>query len=481
MWSDWVLLFVILLQLCLCPLTKVEESFNLQATHDLLEYNGHLEEFDHFQFPGVVPRTFVGPLVLAAVTKPITWLTEDKFVWLMSVRTTLGLLVWMAFRSLNKSVAIRFGFDTAKWVPLVMATQFHFGFYASRTLPNVFAIIPTLLAMAQLLRHQYSKAIWCATAAVVIFRSELLLLFGPLFIPPLISGRLPIRTALKQGILAAMTSLLVTVAVDSYFWQKWIWPEGQVWYYNVVLGQSVNWGTSPLHWYFSSALPRALGLSILLVIIGSLSGTKIVTTALAPSLVFVCLYSLLAHKELRFIIYVIPLLSVVAAKGTSVLWNLRRGKSQLGKLTIAAVLGGNLVLSSVFLHISVLNYPGGEALLDVHQKLATEGNLSVHIDVYPAETGVSRFLQLRNDWAYDKTEGLVEGGDQLRQFDVLVVGTPDGNADATAFLYEDSHQLIHRQQGFDRLDWSWLKGKQFRPIVLSDKVIVLKKKRHSHQ
>jgi len=72
---------VVLLHLFLAPYTKVEESFNIQATHDILTYgipwrqlsqgNYRLpEQYDHLTFTGPVPRTFVGPLALAGASWP---------------------------------------------------------------------------------------------------------------------------------------------------------------------------------------------------------------------------------------------------------------------------------------------------------------------------------------------------------------------------------------------------------------------------
>lgn len=76
---------LILLHLLVSPYTKVEESFNIQAIHDILihgipSYNADQflsANYDHVSFPGSVPRTFAGALVVSGLSRPFVGLVRD--------------------------------------------------------------------------------------------------------------------------------------------------------------------------------------------------------------------------------------------------------------------------------------------------------------------------------------------------------------------------------------------------------------------
>ena len=258
------------------------------------------------------------------------------------------------------------------------------------------------------------------TVVGVIFRSEIALLLGTHTLWLLFRRRISINNVIISGIIGLTVGLGLTISIDSFFWLHFpIWPELTGFLYNVMEGQSANWGTSSVHYYFTSALPRLLNplhyqvfipLTLFVPALRSLA-----FDALIPNLAYVIIYSFQPHKEWRFIIYIVPPLTAIAALASSWVWT-RRAKTFAYRVLSLALLAGtaaSFVASFGMLLVSRLNYPGAQALNYLHELADGEKSvINVHMDTLTCMTGVTHFLErrtIRNDthlttWIYDKTE-----------------------------------------------------------------------------
>ncbi|KAK4216052.1 Alg9-like mannosyltransferase family-domain-containing protein [Rhypophila decipiens] len=429
---------LVLIHLIMAPYTKVEESFNIQAAHDILVYGTPTSDihhklstsYDHFTFPGAVPRTFIGAVLLAGIAQPFIALAgfhNGQFI----VRAVLGLFNAASILLFARNIRKSYGVPTARWYLILQASQFHVIYYASRTLPNMFAFGLTTLAFSFLLpsqgpsqtarRNRLSITLFVFAAAV--FRSEVALLLGTdtlcqLLAAPRITTSL--EAVVPPFLISFLVALGISVPLDSYFWQKPIWPELAGFYFNAIKGSASEWGTSPVYWYFTSALPRLLNpVSFLFLLPLSLwhpalrpAGRRLVI----PCLLFVAIYSLQPHKEARFIFYVVPPLTAACALSANLVFNRAFSKGSSSSSHEAKLLGILVIVSviiafagsSIMLLFSSLNYPGGEALSFLRDTiLQSEGIPSItsqsssswegvsvipaHADVLSCMTGITLF------------------------------------------------------------------------------------------
>ncbi|XP_011349260.2 probable Dol-P-Man:Man(7)GlcNAc(2)-PP-Dol alpha-1,6-mannosyltransferase isoform X1 [Ooceraea biroi] len=424
---DQLIILISAVHLLYCPFTKVEESFNLQAMHDLLYHGSNLTEYDHHEFPGVVSRSFLGPIIVSGIASPIVaginYLKLNKFLAQYVVRATLGLLVIITLKLYRHALQNIFGLQFTKWFVAITVTQYHFMYYLSRPLPNIMAMPLVLLALFGWLRQNHVIFIWSSAAAIIIFRTELAILLGLFLLYDIANQKLSMLRLFRIAVPAGMLFLALTVATDSIFWRRLVWPEGEVFYFNAILNKSSEWGTSPFLWYFYSALPRGLALSYFLIPLGIFLDAR-VRVLTVPAITFVILFSFLPHKELRFIIYVFPLLNVSAAAACHRIWENRAKTTWNGFLALVVL--GHLVLNTVFslflLCVAGSNYPGGLAIARLHRlERDSIEPVHVHIDVLTAQTGVSRFTQTNSSWIYSKQENLTIDDPKMLQFTHLLM------------------------------------------------------------
>ena len=543
--------------LLLNPFTKVEESFNMQAVHDISYTISHsmkcsniispcfLEIFkniknitvnyDHHRYPGVVPRTFTGAIIISClglIIKSIismlgimnlmqivmqiffpnyliqlinnclnTFLFEQ-----MLYRWILGLLVCISFVHFIKSLE-QYDPKQKYMIVLFMSTQFHFIFYASRMLPNTFALIGVCLASSQLIRNRAYTTISILSVTTAIFRSDMIILLATLSLLLLKYRLITLLRGITYGLISVFISIIITIPIDSLLWNYIVWPEAIVLFFNTALNRSCEWGRMPIYWYFTVVLPKLFLILYPIIFIGICKTVKHlflnnfkkerehknkcnITNILAiSSVIFILLYSLLPHKELRFILPVFPLLLPLIING------LDSVPVKYRNFIFLCFLICNSSLTCMMCYINQYNYPGATALFLTHrivlnlppQKISQIKAKSneyfyssnnplkpysyrqiknitkyiIYIDSYAAMNGITRFSKFKSEQLFNEMNLKLNGKYSYPIF---------YSKNQSLFNSETNYYTSYKQLQFDALimryeNMKWLKHKNEYKLV----------------
>eukprot|EP01084_Bolivina_argentea_P089486 161468_1 len=305
---DFCLFIVGTVYVLVVPYTKVEESFNMQASHDML-FHGYtdIQNYDHNQFRGVVPRTFIGSLVLSLMVQPFKLMMQTIFPLLFSsfkLKMYCQHLIRMSLLSINimslsyfrksflamyiaptydKNTDIATRIKLIKTISILFAiliiVQFHCLFYQSRLLPNCFALPLVTISFGFYFRNKYHLAVQCLAASTIIFRCDTIVIAFPFIIIMLgrayqqskfMNGKFQqmLIQFISHGVIASLVCIALSLCIDSWFWngyQSPKWPEFQVLLYNTLQNRSSNWGVSPWHEYFTKHLIKMLLVNVLFI------------------------------------------------------------------------------------------------------------------------------------------------------------------------------------------------------------------------
>lgn len=503
-WSvlDTVLLTVISFHLIQAPFTKVEESFNIQAIHDILTYSVFdISQYDHLKFPGVVPRTFVGAVIIAMLSRPYLYLSSliqtsrpTSMDVQLVVRGIVGLTNGLSFIYLKNCLQDMFDEITKKkkeenedkdiyiydsvgtWFLLFLIGSFHLMFYSTRTLPNFVMTLPlTNVALGWVLLGRYNAAIFLSALVAIVFRLEVSALSAGIALFSVIFKKISLFDAIKFGIFGLGLGSAISITVDSYFWQEWCLPEVDGFLFNVVAGYASKWGVEPVTAYFTHYL-RMMFMPPTVLLLNyfgyKLAPAKLKIVSLA-SLFHIIVLSFQPHKEWRFIIYAVPSIMLLGATGAAHLWENMKVKKITNVLYLAILplsIMTSFFISMAFLYISRMNYPGGEALTSFNDMIVEKNitNATVHVSIPPCMTGVTLFGELNYDVYginYDKTENTTLLQEMWPSFDFLITHEPTASQLPFENKTTNHWELVNTTKMFTGFDPTYIKNFVFQERV----------------
>lgn len=473
--TSFLLIVCAFAHLYFSPFTKVEESFNIQAIHDILTYGVRdLSSYDHINFPGVVPRTFISSLIIAAILKPFIklGLLENSYngtglgvqLGARSIIAITNILSIVFFKncvqmklldsllskgalSKKSSVVdedaesrIAPSSSLSYWVDVFLLGQFHLMYYCSRSLPNfIVAFALANVAMGFVAKDKLSISVLLLSFGGVVFRMELgvlcvALVLGKIFIELTVTDEITVKQLLKLengyskllkfAALGAMLGGSISFIVDSYFWGYKTIPELESFVFNIVNKQSSNWGIEPFHAYLTKYLlmfflpPTVLILNYY-GLQYSYNNFKMFFLLEMTALFHIAIMSLQPHKEWRFICYVVPIFTIIGANGSSFTLININYKDPFGILipilmSLSPLV--SLLISAVFSIISSKNYPGGVALQQFNSYILANDykgkDIIVHMDTLTCMSGATLFGQI-NLPDYHITYDKTEVGEEL--------------------------------------------------------------------
>ncbi|WP_404368770.1 hypothetical protein ACIHQR_04990 [Corallococcus coralloides] len=215
-------------------------------------------------------------------------------------------------------------------------------YFAPRAMSENASVLPVALGLALALPRAASRRA-LVTGASLLGLAVLLRLQNGVFCAGLVAVLLCRRQWRQAGVALAVLSgwALAFGLLDRLTWGRWFHSAIVYLDFNVVQGKAAQWGTEPFEYYprvlrtampvltvFTAALavlavPRAWGLSLL-------------------AAAFFLLHANQPHKELRFLVPVLPLFAALAGVGLDSALRLLRGAPARATATVAVVAGALL-------------------------------------------------------------------------------------------------------------------------------------------
>ncbi|XP_061612458.1 GPI mannosyltransferase 3-like isoform X2 [Phyllopteryx taeniolatus] len=286
-------------------------------------------------------RGFTYPLFFAAIYKILHWIHCDSVYLLESVfgvffSSLLSAIFWSAVICYSNEFSLqiwlprqlqalitafadfKFFFflreledrDVAKWTFFCHLCSWYTWYSCSRTLTNSVETTITSLALCYFplpaSKTHSSKKYLSLVAFAIIVRPTALIVWLPLLIHHFWQDENKLRLVVHDYIPIGASAVVISTLIDRIFYEKWIFVHFNFLNVNVLDGVANLYGTHPWHWYLTQGFPVIIGPHLLFFFYGCFLAYKRYRILLVTIAWTIGVYSLLPHKEFRFIYPVLP-------------------------------------------------------------------------------------------------------------------------------------------------------------------------------
>lgn len=302
----------VLLTLLLYTWFVPDELFqSAEVAHRLVFGTGHLSwEWSSNLRSYLHPLFLALPLVLLRPLQPPQWLIAFLPHLIHAFLFSVGdrMFISLSKRFLRCSPA-----SAAHFALLMYLSSWFISYCSPRSLSNSLECLLTLIALRWYpFPGASSLSVWpymALGALTIVVRPTAVLIWLPLGLWHLVRTDAPLRVAIS-AVLAVLPVFAVCVLIDSYFIGRLTFVLWNFLSFNVLTGGSAHFGVHPWHWYLSQGLPSVLLLHLIPIVLSLFSRPRPPLSLFFVSSFYVIFHSLLAHKEQRFLLPILPFLSL---------------------------------------------------------------------------------------------------------------------------------------------------------------------------
>ena len=297
-------------------------------------------------------RSYLHPVMFAVPMKILQLLQWDSpFLVVLIPKLVQAVISALSDTCAMKFYQTTFGsfLDSRKCYMALYSSNWFMLYASSRTLINSLETCLSTIALSLYVQHNVNYVLWISISFMM--RPTTAIFWIPMVFTDVIYQR-SLKTLILKMVPQAVLVILLAIAFDSYMFGGLVIIPWNFLSVNLLHDVSAQYGLQPIHWYMTNFFPALLlGYGVYPLALGMLRSYKQSKVIFVSLLWTLIVYSILGHKEHRFLMPTIPI----------VIAYLSMGFPKNSKILLITFCSINVILA---LYLSMVHQAGPHAVME---------------------------------------------------------------------------------------------------------------------